>query len=106
MLTAETLGVAEAAALLRAEPETIMQLARKGALPGTRIGKSWVFLREDVIAFLKEQVTKDTDERRRRNAQTSAHAVVVATPRKSRRTVLPALPDLPPSPTKLPKTTG
>ncbi|WP_420475252.1 helix-turn-helix domain-containing protein [Noviherbaspirillum sp. ST9] len=106
MLTAETLDVAEAAALLRAESETIMQLARKGALPGTRIGKSWVFLREDVIAFLKEQVTKDTEERRRRNAQTSARAVVVATPRKSRRTVLPALPDLPPSPTKSPKTTG
>jgi len=97
MLTAETLDVTEAAALLHAEPETIMQLARKGALPGTRIGKSWVFLREDVIAFLKEQVMKDTEERRRRHADASACTIVVATPRKSRRTVLPALPDLPAS---------
>lgn len=97
MLTPETLDIAEAAALLRAEAETIMQLARKGALPGTRIGKSWVFLREDVIAFLKEQISKDTEERRRRHASLSPSAIVVATPRKSRRTALPALPDLPES---------
>lgn len=104
MFIPETLDVAEAAALLRAEPETIMQLARKGALPGARIGKSWVFLREDVIAFLKEQVSRDTEERRRRQAEPSA--IILAAPRKSRRTVLPSLPDLPASPTKLPKTTG
>lgn len=106
MLTPETLDIAEAAALLRAEPETIMQLARKGALPGTRIGKSWVFLRDDVIAFLKEQISKDTEERRRRHASPSARAVVIATPRKSRRTVLPPLPDLPISTKASPKTYG
>lgn len=97
MLTQETLDAAEAAALLRAEPETIMQLARQGALPGTRIGKSWVFLREDVLAFLKEQIAKDTAERRGRQAERPHTAIVVPAPRKSRRTVLPALPDLPAS---------
>ncbi|RZI40145.1 DNA-binding protein [Herbaspirillum sp. HC18] len=106
MFIPQTLDVAEAAALLHAEPETIMQLARKGALPGARIGKSWVFLREDVIAFLKEQISRDTEERRRRHTEASASAIIVATPRKSRRTVLPALPDLPTATTKSPKTTG
>ena len=106
MTTPETLDIAEAAALLRAEAETIMQLARKGVLPGTRIGKSWVFLREDVIAFLKEQISKDTEERRRRHASLSPCAIVVATPRKSRRTALPVLPDLPTSTKKSPKVPG
>lgn len=106
MFIPETLDVAEAAALLRAEPETIMQLARKGTIPGTRIGKSWVFLREDVIAFLKEEIAKDTEERRRHRASSSTRAVVVATPRKSRRTVLPPLPDVPTTAKHSPKTAG
>lgn len=95
MSALETLDVAETAALLRAESETIMQLARKGELPGTRIGKSWVFLREDVIAFLKEQISKDTEARRRRYASLSVAAVVVGAPAKSRRKPLPVLPSLP-----------
>jgi excisionase family DNA binding protein len=106
MLIPDTLDVAEAAALLRAEPETIMQLARKGALPGTRIGKSWVFLRDDVMAFLKERISRDTAERRRRHAEGSAGAILVARPRKSRRTALPALPALPTAATGSPKATG
>jgi excisionase family DNA binding protein len=93
----ETLDVAEVAALLRAEAETIMQLARKGELPGTRIGKSWVFLREDVIAFLKEQIARDTEERRRHYASFKAGALLVSKPEKGRRTSLPALPALSPS---------
>jgi hypothetical protein len=42
-----------------------LQFARRDELPGTHIGKSWVFLREDVIAFLKNQIAKDTEQRRR-----------------------------------------
>lgn len=95
MSACETLDVAEAADLLRAEPETIMQLARKGELPGTRIGRSWVFLREDVILFLKAQIAKDTEERRRQHAALSPSAVVIHAPAKNRRKPLPVLPSLP-----------
>ncbi|MES2354829.1 MAG: helix-turn-helix domain-containing protein [Pseudomonadota bacterium] len=95
MNTLETLDVAEVAALLRAESETIMQLARKGELPGTRIGKSWVFLREDVILFLKNQIAKDTDQRRRQRASISHTAVSVDPPVKNRRKSLPVLPTVP-----------
>jgi hypothetical protein len=49
MNTFETLDVAEVAALLRAESETIMQFACKGELPGARrIGKSCFFIRHHV----------------------------------------------------------
>ena len=92
--TPETLGVEEAAALLRAETSTVMQLARRGDLPGTRIGKSWVFLREDVIAFLRQQIASDTQDRRHHASRTIV-AVAVTAPRHARRTKLPALPALP-----------
>jgi excisionase family DNA binding protein len=96
MLSPEILDADETAALLRVEAGTIMQLARKGELPGTRIGKSWVFLREDVMAFLKEQIVRDTESRRRHHASQAAGAVIVSKPHHGRRTALPALPDLSP----------
>lgn len=97
MHTSEILDAAETAALLHAEAETIMQLARSGTLPGTRIGKAWIFLREDVMAFLREQIARDTAERRRLQAALAPCAVMLAPPsRRSRRTVVPPLPDLPP----------
>lgn len=96
MPTSEILDAAETAALLHAEAETILQLARNGSLPGTRIGKAWIFLREDVMAFLKEQIARDTAERRRLQATLSPCAAMVAPPsRNSRRTTLPPLPTLP-----------
>ncbi|RJG01379.1 helix-turn-helix domain-containing protein [Noviherbaspirillum sedimenti] len=63
MLSPEILDAAQTAALLHAEAETILQLARNGTLPGTRIGKAWIFLREDVMAFLKEQMYEEASRR-------------------------------------------
>ncbi len=90
----DILGVEEAAALLRAEASTIMQLARRGDLPGTRIGKSWVFLRGDVMAFLRQRIATDTEERRRLSSKAIV-ASAVPSVRPSRRTTLPILPALP-----------
>jgi len=91
MTEPETLGAEEAAALLHAECATVMQYARKGQLPGTRIGKSWVFLREDVIAFLRAQIAADT-EARRRQAETPAPLAVALSRRPgARRRTLPDL---------------
>ena len=92
--TNETLGVEEAAALLRAEAATVMQYARRGELPGTRIGKAWVFMRADVIAFLRSQIAADTDARRR-HASRAILAVAVPPLRDGRRRLPPVLPDLP-----------
>ena len=96
----ETLGIEEAAALLRADTSTVMQFARRGDLPGTRIGKGWVFLREDVMAFLRQQIAIDTEERRRQ-ASRAAIATSVPAASHSRRSKLPVLPALPvPRPTE------
>ena len=87
----ETLDIDEAAALLHAEPETVMQFARRGELPGTRIGKSWVFLREDVIAFLRQHILADT-QARQLQATGGPIAVTVSPLAKTRRRRLPELP--------------
>ncbi|MDQ1835526.1 helix-turn-helix domain-containing protein [Massilia scottii] len=93
MATEETLGVTEAAALLHAEHETVLLYARRGELPGTRIGKSWVFMREDVLAFLRKQISADTEARRRNNEKPPA-ALAHPAPRRGRRKQIPELPSV------------
>ena len=90
----ETLSVEQVAMLLHAENETVMQYARRGELPGARIGKSWVFLRSDVLAFLRVHIDQETSERLAQRLR-SPLAIAVEPRRRKRRTVLPVLPELP-----------
>ena len=48
-----TLGLIEAAALLRIHKDTLQRRARAGAIPGAKIGKQWVFLEADLVGYLK-----------------------------------------------------
>lgn len=105
MDAADTLNVAQAAALLFADTETVLLLARQGQLPGAKIGKPWVFLRQDVLDFLRERIRKETEERRQLLQSTPQPvAQLMPVPRNGRRKPPPALPDLvlpaPPAPTK------
>lgn len=43
---------AEAGLLLRLYPEVIARMAREGVLPGVKIGQSWMFRRDDLVAYL------------------------------------------------------
>ena len=96
MDTEETLNDDGAAALLHADLETVRLLARKGELPGAKIGRSWVFLRSDVLAFLRERIEKDTAQRRRiRVTATEPLAHLVSVPPRRQRRPPPTLPALP-----------
>jgi excisionase family DNA binding protein len=91
-----TLNLNEAAVMLCAEPETISKLARKGELPATQIGKGWVFLREDVLTFLKDRINKDTAERRKKYETPAQFVVALDRPTaRANRRVAPELPQLP-----------
>lgn len=103
----ETLDLNGVAALLIAEPETVVQYARTGELPGTRVGKGWIFLREDVLGFLRQRIDRDTEMRRLAHADAIAKknqpkarstpgvlGVLAAPRKKTRRTQLPQLPAL------------
>lgn len=95
----ETLDLQGVATLFKAEPETIAQYSRSGELPGTKMGKSWVFMREDALAFLRKRILKETEERREKRhdvpPRPQPDAMLVGRKQHTRRTVLPALPPLP-----------
>jgi len=91
----DTLDIHQAAAILHADEETVLALARSGELPGTKIGRPWVFLRTDVLDYLRVRVGSDTAQRRQAAAAPPAVAAVLAPQRSRRRTSLPVLPDLP-----------
>jgi excisionase family DNA binding protein len=50
---AEVLTSAEAAELLRVSVKTVLVLARDGTLPGEKVGRSWRFLRADLLEFVR-----------------------------------------------------
>lgn len=49
----EVLTVEEAARLLRVSPWTVRDLARRGKLPGRRVGKEWRFWRRALLEWLR-----------------------------------------------------
>ena len=48
-----TLGLREAAAFLRCHPEELRRRAKVGIVPGAKVGRAWVFLEEDLAAYLR-----------------------------------------------------
>ena len=49
---ADILTTEEAADLLRVSSKTVLALARDGALPGTKVGRAWRFLRTDILDYV------------------------------------------------------
>ena len=49
----EILNAREAAQYLGLSPVTVRKYAREGLLPANRIGKSWRFVKDDLLAWLK-----------------------------------------------------
>lgn len=48
----EVLTAAEAAQLLQISTKTLLRLAREGALPGQKLGRSWRFARRELLLRL------------------------------------------------------
>ncbi|WP_431307163.1 helix-turn-helix domain-containing protein [Acidithiobacillus acidisediminis] len=53
-----TLDIHEAAAFLHMHKDTVQRRAKAGEIPGTKPGRSWVFLEEDLVAYLKRLQTQ------------------------------------------------
>jgi len=49
----EVLTTEEAADLLRVSTKTILALARRGELPGEKVGRAWRFLRADLLNYVR-----------------------------------------------------
>ena len=103
MTLQETMDLSDVASFLGAKPETVAQLARRGELPGAQIGKGWIFLRENVVEYLRDRIMRDTLARRaaeckepREVQDPDALRLAVAMPRSgNRRKLPPPLPEPP-----------
>jgi excisionase family DNA binding protein len=60
----ETVRAEEAAQLMGVHPETLKKMCIDGAIPAAKIGKAWVIMRRDVLAFVERQVIEQTKRRR------------------------------------------
>ena len=60
----DTIGSAECAKMLLCTTEQVEELARAGDIPGLKIGRSWLFVRADLLAYLAERARHEAQERR------------------------------------------
>ena len=83
----DTIDTTECAALLRCSPDQVEEMARAGDLPGLKIGRAWLFVRADLLAFLAERAREEAQARRSKRQP-------AVQPVKSRGRAPPALPVL------------
>ena len=84
-----TIGSDECAQLLRCTPEQVEELARAGEIPGLKIGRGWLFVRDDLLAYLAEKARAEAEARR---AKRQPGVVQITTAAKPRRRIPPPLP--------------
>ena len=48
-----SLTLPQAAAFLKIHPEELRQRAKAGLIPGAKVGRAWVFLQDDLAAYLR-----------------------------------------------------
>jgi excisionase family DNA binding protein len=51
----EIMTPADVAELLKLHIKTVYKLSEKGELPGTRIGRSWRFMRSDIVRLVRHE---------------------------------------------------
>ena len=56
----EDVDLLAAAELLRVHPVTLREKARRGEVPGAKIGKCWVFVDVDLIDYIRAQYPTST----------------------------------------------
>jgi excisionase family DNA binding protein len=53
MDTPSTLNLGQAAAYLHVHEQTLLKLARAGAVPAAKVGRAWVFIDVDLLAYIR-----------------------------------------------------
>jgi Helix-turn-helix domain len=49
----KTLNLREAASFLHMHPEEVRMRAKRGLIPGAKIGRRWVFIEDDLAEFVR-----------------------------------------------------
>jgi excisionase family DNA binding protein len=58
-----TLDLIECAEFLKIDRTTLLDIVHRGDILGAKIGRAWVFLEDDVVAYLREQAQAQTQKR-------------------------------------------
>jgi len=90
MTTDETIDSDDCAKLLHCTPEQVEELARAGDIPGLKLGRSWLFVRADLLAYLAEKARAEAQERRAKR-QPEMNRSPDIKPRRRQPPALPAL---------------
>lgn len=59
----QTVDVPGAAQLLKVHAKTVLALIDSGALPAARVGRAYVLLTRDVLAYIEDQIVAQTAAR-------------------------------------------
>ena len=49
----KTLDLSEASDFLKVHPSTLLEKTRTGAIPGRKVGRAWVYLEDELVAYLR-----------------------------------------------------
>ena len=58
-----TLNLTEAADMLKVHENTVLDLVSSGDVPGAKIGRAWVFLDDDLFAYVRKQINQQSANR-------------------------------------------
>lgn len=91
----DTINADQCAQLLQCTTETVEELTRKGELPGVKFGRGWIYVKDDLLAWLAERARREADERRQQLAGRRHTPAPLASVVRARRKAPPALPQPP-----------
>jgi excisionase family DNA binding protein len=64
-----TIGLDEAAKILRCSESTVQQKAAAKEIPATKIGRAWVFIPDDLFAYIRSQYGKEKTKAKKWRSQ-------------------------------------
>ncbi len=65
-LPIETITVDQVAYILKCSPKTVMEKASRGLIPGAKVGKAWFFKTSDIQQYVNNEITEQTQKRKKR----------------------------------------
>ena len=87
MTAPDTIDADQCAELLRCSVDQVEEMARAGYIPGLKIGRGWLFVRADLLAWLAQRAREEAADRRARR-----QPAAIVQPIKPRRRPPPVLP--------------
>lgn len=61
--TGLTVGIKEAAEILHVHPNRVLKLINDGNIPAAKVGRAWVMMTRDVLAYVERVIIAQTAER-------------------------------------------